>query len=95
MHLTEETSDQTLTPSLSYLREIKIGDPTSELVSLLSNLHHVPRLSELVLRGVGMGNQECQLLSTALKNVDKLRKLNLSYNTLGHGISEIAKTRGE
>ena len=91
LHLTEETSDQTLTPSLSYLREIKIGDPTSELVSLLSNLHHVPRLSELVLRGVGMGNQECQLLSTALKNVDKLRKLNLSYNTLGHGISEIAK----
>ena len=91
LHLTEETSDQTLTPSLSYLREIKIGDPTSELVSLLSNLHHVPRLSELVLRGVGMGNQECQLLSTALKNVDKLRKLDLSYNTLGHGISEIAK----
>ena len=91
LHLTEETSDQTLTPSLSYLREIKIGGPTSELVSLLSNLHHVPRLSELVLRGVGMGNQECQLLSTALKNVDKLRKLDLSYNTLGHGISEIAK----
>ena len=61
------------------------------MFAALSNLHHVPRLSELVLRGVGMGNQECQLLSTALKNVDKLRKLDLSYNTLGHGISEIAK----
>ena len=95
LHLTEKTSDQTLTHSLSYLREIaiegEIEGPTSELVILLNNLHHVPRLSELELRDVGMGNQECQLLATALKYVDKLRILKLSDNSLGHGISELAK----
>ena len=89
--LTEKTSDQTLTHSLSYLREIKIWVPTSELVSLLNNLQHVPRLSKLDLHGVGMENQECQLLATALKYVDKLRLLGLSGNPLGHGISVLAK----
>ena len=95
LQLTEKTSDQTLTHSLSYLREIaiegEIEGPTSELVILLNNLHHVPRLSELELCGVGMGNQECQSLATALKYVDKLRLLKLSNNPLGHGISELAK----
>ena len=38
-----------------------------------------------------MGNQECQLLATALKYVDKLRRLQLSFNPLGHGITELAK----
>ena len=95
LDLTEKTSDQTLTHSLSYLREIaiegEIEGPTRELVILLNNLHHVPRLSELDLRDVGMGNQECQLLATALKYVHKLRLLRLSSNPLGHGISELAK----
>ena len=98
LQLTEKTSDQTLTHSLSYLRKIDIDrfdeDSASELdevVILLNNLHHVPRLSELELCGVGMGNQECQSLATALKYVDKLRLLSLSGNPLGHGISELAK----
>ena len=90
LHLIEKTSDQTLTHSLSYLGEIKIEGPTCELVILLNNLHHVPRLSELFLHGAGMGNQECQLLATALKYVDKLRILMVSNNPLGHGISELA-----
>ena len=96
--LTEKTSDQTLTHSLSYLREIQIlgfdEDPTSELgelVILLNNLHHLPRLSKLDLYDVGMGNQECQLLATALKYIDKLHTLWLPGNSLGHGISELAK----
>ena len=91
LDLTEKTPDQTLIHSLSYLERIDIFGPTSELVSLLNNLHHVPRLSELILRGVSLGNQECQLLATALKYVDKLRSLMLSENPLGHGISELAK----
>ena len=91
LHLTEKTSDQTLTHSLSYLREIKISDPTSELLSILYNLRHLTRLAELVLSGVGMGNQECQLLATALKYVNQLRLLRLSSNPLGHGISGLAK----
>ena len=91
LQLTEKTSDQTLTHSLSYLREIKISDPTSELLSILYNLRHLTRLAELVLSGVGMGNQECQLLATALKYVNQLRLLRLSSNPLGHGISGLAK----
>ena len=97
LQLTEKTSDQTLTHSLSYLRQIYIpvfADPTSELgelVIFLNNLHHVPRLSELELVDVGMGNQKCQSLATALKYVDKLRLLRLSENPLGHGISELTK----
>ena len=91
LHLTEKTSDQTLTHSLSYLREIESWGPTSELVFLLNILNHVPRVSQLVLCGGGIGNQECQLLATALKYVKKLRILELSCNPLGHGISELAK----
>ena len=91
LQLTEKTSDQTLTHSLSYLREIKISDPTSELLSILYNLRHLTRLAKLVLSGVGMGNQECQLLATALKYVNQLRLLRLSSNPLGHGISGLAK----
>ena len=95
LQLTEKTSDQTLTHSLSYLREIDVRvidkDPTSELVILLNNLHHVPRLSELKTYGVGMGNQECQILATALKYAVKLHLLRLSRNSLGHGIRELAK----
>ena len=91
LHLTEKTCNQTLTHSLSYLREIKIANRTCELFSLLNNLHHVPRLSELWLYHVELGNQECQLLATALKYVDKLRILWLSRNPLGHGITELAK----
>ena len=96
LQLTEKTSDQTLTHSLSYLRKIEIGVVTKglrsqlgELVILLNNLHHVPRLSDL--RIVGMGNRECQIPATALKYVDKLRLLRLPSNPLGHGISELAK----
>ena len=77
--------------SLSPLRKIYVGRRTSELVSLLKILHHVPRLSELHLFHVGMGNEECQLLASALKYVGKLRRLSLSFNPLGHGISVLAK----
>ncbi|CAH3170735.1 unnamed protein product, partial [Porites lobata] len=98
LQLTEKTSDQTLIHSLSYLGKIETcgisEDPTSELgelVILLNNLHHVPRLFDLDLYDVGMGNQGCQLLATALKYVDKLRMLALPRNPLGHGISELAK----
>ena len=89
LQLTEKTSEQT--HSLSYLREIEIWGTTSELVSLLNNLHYVPRLSKLDVFQAGMENQECHLLATALTYVDKLRLLRLSSNPLGHGISVLAK----
>ena len=90
LDLTEKTCDQALTHTLSYVRKIEICGPTCELVSLLNILHHAPRLSELHLCNVDMGNKECQLLATALKYVDKLRMLSVSHNPLGHGISELA-----
>ena len=91
LDLTEKTSDQTLTHSLSYLRAIVINSPMSELVGLLNRLHIMPRLSELHLCNVGMGNQESQLLASALKYVHKLCLLRLSRNPLGQGIRELAK----
>ena len=92
LRLTKKTSDQTLTHSLSYVTEIAICNPTSESVSLLNMiLNHVPRLSKLDLSHVDMGNQECQLLTTALKYVDKLRSLMLPRSPLSHGISELGK----
>ena len=93
LQFTEKTSDQTLTHSVSYLREIKFKRPLGGVrdVILLNILQHVPRLSDLTLCNVGLGNQECQLLATALKNGDKLRVVNLSGNPLGHGIRELAK----
>ena len=91
LQLTKKTSEQTLTHSLSYVRKSKIWGPTSELVSLLNTLHHVPRLSKLDVLHVGMENQECPLLATALTYVDKLRLLRLSDNPLGRGISVLAK----
>ena len=90
VNLTEK-SDETRTHSLSFLRKIYIYGLKNELLSVLNNLHHFPLLSELNLLRVGMENQECQLLATALKYVDKLRLLRFSYNPLGHGISELAK----
>ena len=91
LQLTKKTSEQTLTHSLSYVRKSKIWGPTSELVSLLNTLHHVPRLSKLDVLHVGMENQDCPLLATALTYVDKLRLLRLSDNPLGRGISVLAK----
>ena len=66
LQLSEKTSDQTLTHSLSYLRKIDIDgfeQPTSvlgELVILLNNLHHVPRLLssdyEMLIWGIKSAN---------------------------------------
>ena len=58
---------------------------------LAKNLHHVPQLTELLLCDVGMGKQECRLLATSLKYVNKLQVLRLSINKLGRGIFQLAK----
>ena len=44
-----------------------------------------------MLRGVGIGHLECQLLSTSLKYVGNLQVLDLSQNPLAHGILELSK----
>ena len=75
------------------LHELKLSfNPLCSGVSdLADNLHHVPQLTKLELRGVHMGDKETEVLAVSLKDVEKLKVLNLSQNPLGHGITELAK----
>ncbi|CAH3117385.1 unnamed protein product, partial [Pocillopora meandrina] len=58
---------------------------------LVENLHHVPQLTVLELSRVQMGEKECAALAASLQYLNKLEKLNLYHNALGHGIIELAK----
>ena len=75
------------------LRELDlIENPLYSGVSdLAENLHHVPQLTMLLLRGVHMGDKEWTALAASLQYVNKLQTLNISNNPLGHGITELAK----
>ena len=57
---------------------------------LAKNLHYLPQLTLLILVDVDMGDKECRLLAESLKFVRKLQVLNLSFNQLGQGITELA-----
>ena len=58
---------------------------------LAKNLHHAPQLTELELRNVQMGEKECAALAASLQYLNKLERLNMANNALGHGIIELAK----
>ena len=58
---------------------------------LAENLHHVPQLTKLELTYVQMGEKECAALAASLQYLNKLERLNMSNNVLGHGIIELAK----
>ena len=58
---------------------------------LAENLHHLPQLTQLNLSWVKMGDKECRLFADSLKFVRKLKVLNLSSNSLGQGVIELAK----
>ena len=58
---------------------------------LVENLHHVPQLTVLELSCVQMGEKECAALAASLQYLNKLERLNIAYNALGHGIIELAK----
>ena len=58
---------------------------------LAENLHHVPQLTKLELIHVQMGEKECAALAASLQYLNKLERLNMSNNALGHGIIELAK----
>ncbi|XP_066019787.1 NLR family CARD domain-containing protein 4-like [Pocillopora verrucosa] len=67
-------------------------NPLHSCVShLAKNLHHTPRLTILELACVEMGEKECAALAASLQYLNKLERLNMSYNALGHGIIELAK----
>ena len=68
------------------------SNPLHSVVShLVENLHHVPQLTVLELSYVQMGEKECAALAASLKYLNKLEKLYLYHNALGHGIIELAK----
>ena len=58
---------------------------------LAENLHHVPQLTKLELVKVQMGEKECAALVASLQYLNKLEKLDMASNALGHGIIELAK----
>ena len=58
---------------------------------LAENLHHVPQLTKLKLTYVQMGEKECAALVASLQYLNKLEKLDMASNALGHGIIELAK----
>ena len=49
------------------------------------------KLTELDLHDVQMGEKECSALAASLLYLNKLERLNIADNTLGHGIIELAK----
>ena len=68
------------------------GNPLHSGVShLAENLHHVPQLTKLELTYVQMGEKECAALAASLQYLNKLEKLDMASNALGHGIIELAK----
>ena len=59
---------------------------------LAEHLHHTPQLTELELQFVQMREKECSALAASLQYLNKLEKLNIEHNALGHGIQiELAK----
>ena len=74
------------------LHKLYLSCPLHSGVShLAENLHHVPQLTKLELTYVQMGEKECAALAASLKYLNKLERLNMSNNVLGHGIIELAK----
>lgn len=63
----------------------------SSVSYLAKKLHHVPKLTELSLTTVHMGEKETEELATSLQYVRKLKVLDISDNPLGHGITELAE----
>ena len=58
---------------------------------LAKNLHHVQQLTKLDLEEVQMGKKECAALASSLQYLNKLERLDMSGNAVGHGIIELAK----
>ena len=58
---------------------------------LAQNLHHAPQLTVLELQNVQIGEKECAALAASLQYLNKLKRLSIGDNALGHGIIELAK----
>ncbi|XP_078366420.1 NLR family CARD domain-containing protein 4-like isoform X2 [Oculina patagonica] len=61
------------------------------IIELAEHLSCVPALNELKLGNTQMGEGEATALAHCLKSLPELKKLDLSFNPLGHGIIDLAK----
>ena len=67
-----------------------VPKPKEDLSPCLDGVQ-MTKLTELELQDVKMGEKECAALAASLQYLNKLKKLDMSNNVLGHGIIELAK----
>ena len=85
-----------LAHSLKNVTQLRVLDLSNNplgqgIKELAKHLHSVPHLQMLYLQVTEMGQEEVTALAHSLKNVTQLSALDLSNNSLGQGISELAK----
>ena len=67
-----------------------VPKPKEDLFPCLDGVQ-MTKLTDLELQDVQMGEKECAALAASLQYLNKLERLNMSNNVLGHGIIELAK----
>ena len=85
-----------LATSLKYVNQLQVLDlsrnPLGQgITELARHLTSVPHLTKLGLSDTQMGEEEVTAVACSLQNVSELKELNLSFNPLGQGITELAK----
>ena len=84
-----------LAESLKFVRKLQVLNLPFNLLGqgitvLAKHLFNVPLLTELGLSGTQMGEKEVTAVARSLQSISKLKKLDLSSNPLGQGITELA-----
>ena len=84
-----------LAESLKFVRKLQVLNLSSNrlgqgITELAKHLFNVPHLTELDLRDTQMGEKEVTAVARSLESISKLKKLDLSLNPLGQGITELA-----
>ena len=84
-----------LAESLKFVRKLQVlnlsTNPLGQgITELATHLPSVPHLTELHLWGTQMGEKEVTAVARSLQSISKLKNLDLSFNPLGQGITELA-----
>ena len=85
-----------LAKSLKVVRKLQVLNLSSNplcqgICELSKHLFNVSHLTELHLRETQMGEKEVTAVARSVQSISKLKILNLSFNPLGQGITELAK----
>ncbi|KAL9979064.1 hypothetical protein ACROYT_G016661 [Oculina patagonica] len=89
-----EKESEILATSLKDLKKLQVLDLSDNpmghgIIELAKNLNSVPRLTQLWLHDTQIGEEEVSALARALKYVPELESLNLGFNPLGRGVSDL------